>query len=105
MSTISTPPEWDESMDVYLGESCDHLHLVQTAVPSGIKFNVYELKRDCSEWFVKYQVDFGVRLLMLIPENEEREEDSFCNEILKTAVSILIHLKLDFEDDEDLALL
>ncbi|GAA0184633.1 hypothetical protein LIER_31921 [Lithospermum erythrorhizon] len=125
MSTISTPPEWDESMDVYLGESCDHLHLVQTAVPSGIKFNVYELKRDCSEWFVKYQLHLGL-LFNAYPwkmrckyfdsyvyfvrsfVRGQREEDSFL--VMETPGKI-VRLNLafhtfeeiwDFEDDEDL---
>ncbi|XP_033515734.1 F-box protein At5g07610-like [Nicotiana tomentosiformis] len=40
----------------YFGESCDHLHLIQISNPQ-IQFDVYEMKRDYSDWFVKYKVD------------------------------------------------
>ncbi|KAG8381567.1 hypothetical protein BUALT_Bualt06G0135000 [Buddleja alternifolia] len=40
----------------YLGESCDHLHLVLN-YDIGADVIVYEMKRDRSEWFVKYRVD------------------------------------------------
>ncbi|KAL3834674.1 hypothetical protein ACJIZ3_009410 [Penstemon smallii] len=42
----------------YFGESCDHLHFVETR-DTHIQFKVYEMKRDYSEWFVKYQVDLS----------------------------------------------
>ncbi|KAG8373723.1 hypothetical protein BUALT_Bualt11G0054400 [Buddleja alternifolia] len=40
----------------YFGESCDHLHIIGNH-DMKIAFNVYEMKRDYSEWFVKYRVD------------------------------------------------
>ncbi|KAK6155938.1 hypothetical protein DH2020_010186 [Rehmannia glutinosa] len=40
----------------YFGEFCDHLHIVESCVAQKI-FDVYEMKRDYSEWFVKYRVD------------------------------------------------
>lgn len=40
----------------FFGESNDHLHLIPTNQFEN-DFNVYELKRDYSEWFVKYNVD------------------------------------------------
>ncbi|KAL0416066.1 UNVERIFIED_CONTAM: F-box protein [Sesamum latifolium] len=43
----------------YFGESYDHLHFVETH-DYGIAFDVYEMKRDYSEWFVKYRVDLTV---------------------------------------------
>ncbi|KAL3650399.1 hypothetical protein CASFOL_006802 [Castilleja foliolosa] len=44
-----------EISDYYFGESCDHLHFVD-AHRELDEFNVYEMKRDYSEWFVKYKV-------------------------------------------------
>lgn len=57
------PDGWDRDGIIgpriaYLGESCDHLHLIEI-YGSNIQFNVYEMKRDYSEWFVKYQVDLA----------------------------------------------
>ncbi|KAG5607320.1 hypothetical protein H5410_028812 [Solanum commersonii] len=41
----------------YFGESCDHLHLTKISFYT-VRFDVYEMKRDDSEWFVKYKIDF-----------------------------------------------
>ncbi|KAK4489391.1 hypothetical protein RD792_005200 [Penstemon davidsonii] len=43
----------------YFGESCDHLHFI-AACQYEIQFDVYEMKRDYSEWFVKYKVDLSL---------------------------------------------
>ncbi|XP_011076525.1 F-box protein At5g07610-like [Sesamum indicum] len=40
----------------YFGESCDHLHII-VSYDTETAFDVYEMKRDYSEWFVKYRVD------------------------------------------------
>lgn len=45
---------WIDMQFVYFGVSGDHLHLVGVSWP---KFNVYEMKRDYSGWFVKFRVD------------------------------------------------
>ncbi|KAK6155936.1 hypothetical protein DH2020_010184 [Rehmannia glutinosa] len=42
--------------DYFFGQSCGHLHFIETPC-STIQFDVYEMKRDYSEWFVKYQVN------------------------------------------------
>ncbi|KAL3649788.1 hypothetical protein CASFOL_006191 [Castilleja foliolosa] len=55
-----SPPLRDGSYykrnDYSFGESCDHLHFVD-AYRTLDKFIVYEMKRDYSEWFVRYNVD------------------------------------------------
>ncbi|XP_009765975.1 F-box protein At5g07610-like [Nicotiana tabacum] len=59
LGVIPMPPVPDNYVSVtisYFGESCDHLHLIQISNPQ-IQFDVYEMKRDYSEWFVKYKVD------------------------------------------------
>ncbi|KAK4431691.1 F-box protein [Sesamum alatum] len=43
----------------YFGESCDHLHIIKSH-DYEVAFDVYEMKRDYSEWFVKYRVDLTV---------------------------------------------
>ncbi|KAK4489396.1 hypothetical protein RD792_005205 [Penstemon davidsonii] len=50
----------------YFGESCDHLHFI-IACQYEIRFDVYEMKRDYSEWFVKYKVDLS-RVVAAYPE-------------------------------------
>ncbi|KAL3650418.1 hypothetical protein CASFOL_006821 [Castilleja foliolosa] len=42
--------------DYYFGESGDHLHFVD-AYKTVSEFIVYEMRRDYSEWFVKYKVN------------------------------------------------
>ncbi|KZV13782.1 F-box protein-like [Dorcoceras hygrometricum] len=44
--------------DNYFGESCDHLHFIDMRGPR-VKLVVYELERDYSGWFMKYQVDLS----------------------------------------------
>ncbi|KAA8533899.1 hypothetical protein F0562_031416 [Nyssa sinensis] len=51
------PDGWDERRFGYFGESRDHLHLVEIYGPSTSRFNVYEMERDYSKWFVKFRVD------------------------------------------------
>ncbi|KAG8390234.1 hypothetical protein BUALT_Bualt01G0062600 [Buddleja alternifolia] len=55
---IPDPEDWDWRSNYYFGESCDHLHYIEIIGPQ-IQFNVYEMKRDYSEWFVKYHVDLS----------------------------------------------
>ncbi|KAK6117848.1 hypothetical protein DH2020_048411 [Rehmannia glutinosa] len=50
------PDGWDWRSNYYFGESCDHLHYIEIIGPQ-IQFNVYEMRRDYSEWFIKYKVD------------------------------------------------
>ncbi|KAG8390236.1 hypothetical protein BUALT_Bualt01G0062800 [Buddleja alternifolia] len=52
------PNGWHRKINYYFGESCDHLHYVEIVGPQ-IQFNVYEVRRDYSEWFIKYQVDLS----------------------------------------------
>ncbi|WMV31103.1 hypothetical protein MTR67_024488 [Solanum verrucosum] len=68
----------------YFGESCGHLHLTKISFYT-IRFDVYEMRRDDSEWFVKYKVDFerpdheltycSFTILSLV--RGKREEDAF----------------------------
>ncbi|KAL3834675.1 hypothetical protein ACJIZ3_009411 [Penstemon smallii] len=53
---FSNDVHWSD--EYYFGESCDHLHFVETR-DTQIQLKVYEMKRDYSEWFVKYQVDLS----------------------------------------------
>ncbi|KAF7811479.1 F-box protein [Senna tora] len=48
---------WNHRRIEYFGESNDHLHLIEIYWPWTTKFDVYEMKRDHSGWFVKYHVD------------------------------------------------
>ncbi|KAM7491690.1 hypothetical protein LguiA_034611 [Lonicera macranthoides] len=44
----------------YFGESSGHLHLIETNELGKIQFDVFEMERDCSGWFVKYCVDLSL---------------------------------------------
>jgi len=68
----------------YFGESCGHLHLTKISFYT-IRFDVYEMRRDDSEWFVKYKVDFErpdheltyINFTILSLVRGKREEDAF----------------------------
>ncbi|XP_059669334.1 F-box protein At5g07610-like [Cornus florida] len=58
LGTMPMQPHCDERFKRpfrYFGKSHDHLHLVEIYFMT--QFDVYEMKRDYSEWFVKYRVD------------------------------------------------
>ncbi|PHT45267.1 hypothetical protein CQW23_14425 [Capsicum baccatum] len=52
---------WDDDQEVrvaYYGESCGYLHLVQVHSRQMLIFyNIYEMKSDSTEWYLKYQVN------------------------------------------------
>ncbi|THF94860.1 hypothetical protein TEA_007069 [Camellia sinensis var. sinensis] len=62
IGTIPMPPipheDWKARPFRYYGELNEHLHLV-IICNSRIQFDVYEMERDYSGWFVKYHVDLG----------------------------------------------
>ncbi|KAL3650420.1 hypothetical protein CASFOL_006823 [Castilleja foliolosa] len=76
----------------FFGESCDHLHYVNLE-KTGFSFfgydafDVYEMRRDYSEWFVKYKVDIrsalrrdlfdDVSLYALVRGKDDEDKGSF----------------------------
>ncbi|XP_051122854.1 F-box protein At5g07610-like [Andrographis paniculata] len=52
------PRQWDWRSNYYFDESGGHLHYIEV-LGSMNRFNVYEMKNDYSEWFVKYEVDLS----------------------------------------------
>lgn len=59
MPPVPIPFGYKERRRVHFGESYDHVHLIEINGPPTILFDVYELKRDYSGWFVKYHVDLN----------------------------------------------
>ncbi|KAH9648011.1 F-box protein [Citrus sinensis] len=59
---------------VCFGESREHLHIVVNNDRCRKKFNVYEMKRDYSGWFVKYHVDLDA-LIDAFPEIDASLDD------------------------------
>ncbi|KAL3650416.1 hypothetical protein CASFOL_006819 [Castilleja foliolosa] len=57
--------------DYYFGETCDHLYFIDANREVG-EFNVYEMKRDYSEWFVKYKVNVPDAQISYSPISRER---------------------------------
>nr|XP_043633745.1 F-box protein At5g07610-like [Erigeron canadensis] len=49
----------EENYSNYLFESRDHLLVIEIQRPHTSKFKIHDLKKDYSEWFVKYNVDLG----------------------------------------------
>nr|GMC94360.1 F-box protein At5g07610-like [Ipomoea batatas] len=54
---MAMPPMPDQKRVRYMQESCGHLHLIDIHGPKTTQFKVYEMERDYSGWFVKFQVD------------------------------------------------
>ncbi|KAB2614458.1 F-box protein [Pyrus ussuriensis x Pyrus communis] len=57
---VSRPPDYNvfrKREYVYFGESRGHLHLIEIYRPCFTQFDVMEMGRDYSGWFVKYHVD------------------------------------------------
>lgn len=57
-STPAIHDHWNLGTSFYFGESCDHLHFIET-FGAQLQLDVYEMKRDYSEWFVKYKFDIS----------------------------------------------
>ncbi|KAL3650400.1 hypothetical protein CASFOL_006803 [Castilleja foliolosa] len=91
----------------YFGESCDHLHFVD-AHRELDEFIVYEMKRDYSEWFVKFIVsvpeiqrdysewDYSEWLVKHKANNENSYESFY-----KYKVSVQVDTVVRGENDED----
>ncbi|KAK9275279.1 hypothetical protein L1049_022541 [Liquidambar formosana] len=63
LRTMPMPPiQSGQSIRTYrfFGESRGHLHLVEFFGYFTIQFDVFELERDYSKWFIKYRVDLDV---------------------------------------------
>lgn len=92
----------------YFGESDGHLHLIEISEREIRSFNILEMKRDYSEWFVRYRVDFE-RLSRIHHENGsyrrkfyilyifqlENEEEDIFGLVLSNAVSTYLYLVSD----------
>ncbi|GER43627.1 F-box family protein, partial [Striga asiatica] len=64
--TMPIPPACWNCVDYcYFGESFGHLHYIK-GIGRSLQFKVYEMRRDYSEWFVKYEVNL-LPLLMAYP--------------------------------------
>lgn len=66
-----SPEHGDRRSSYYFGESCGHLHYVEM-FGERVGADVYEMKRDYSEWFVKYKVDISC-VVASYPEMVRRE--------------------------------
>ncbi|KAM7504604.1 hypothetical protein LguiB_003508 [Lonicera macranthoides] len=77
IGTIPMPPipeDFEERRLRYFGVSNNHLHLVEIYGPCTTIFNVYEMERDYSGWFVKFRVDLDA-LMNAFPESISRYLD------------------------------
>lgn len=87
----------------YLGESNDHLHLIESSCPLPTRFNVYEMMdKEYSGWFVKYQVDMEAVLMKpvmtwteLNPNNNYNRSTYQCFQFYKFAIIDVVRRKKD----------
>lgn len=70
------PPPREGGRVGYFGESCGYLHLVAVYEPPGDRFDVYEMKSDCDEWFLKYRVD-AKQVFAALPEMRSDWDDFY----------------------------
>ncbi|KAM7499505.1 hypothetical protein LguiA_023919 [Lonicera macranthoides] len=99
IGTIPMPPipeDFEERRLRYFGVSNNHLHLVEIYGPCTTIFNVYEMERDYSGWFVKFRVDLDA-LMNAFPESISRYLDPSDLHYYKFVILGLVR----GEDDED----
>ncbi|XP_061993953.1 F-box protein At5g07610-like [Rosa rugosa] len=87
------PTEWPRLAQRYFGESGGHLYLIETYKNCKTQFDVMEMERDYSGWFVKYHVDLhsvftalpdpnAFVILCLSQEKEKHEEEDSSADLL-----------------------
>ncbi|KAK1576636.1 hypothetical protein Q3G72_015448 [Acer saccharum] len=90
----------------YFGESRRHLHLVDMYGPSSTKFNVYEMERDYSGWFVKYRFDVdGITIAFPEMIRSHHVHALFHNEEFNHEFSILEIIREANEEESYMVLL
>ncbi|KAL6989448.1 hypothetical protein U1Q18_015197 [Sarracenia purpurea var. burkii] len=68
---------WYDKEVMHYGESRRHLHLVEIFSPT-TRFNVYEMERDYSGWFVKFRVDLA-GVATSFPEMTQTRGNWYCS--------------------------
>lgn len=71
------PDDFDETGIRHFGECGGHLHLVEICTTSMTKFNVYEMERDHSGWFVKFKVNLNEVAKTYLKIERYHNEDGF----------------------------
>ncbi|KAM5552877.1 F-box protein [Rosa sericea] len=93
LDSESWPTEWPRLAQRYFGESGGHLYLIETYKHCKTQFDVMEMERDYSGWFVKYHVDLdplftalpnsnAFVILCLSQEKEKHEEEDSSADLL-----------------------
>lgn len=87
-ATMAMPARPDNKRVRYMQESCEHLHLIDIHGPRTTQFKVYEMQRDYSGWFVKYEVDIE-NVMNAFPESISKNlpvSDQFYYKFLTTSI-------------------
>ncbi|WCJ34682.1 F-box family protein [Euphorbia peplus] len=101
--SFPAPPftdRWGKRRSRYFGQSGGHLHLIEIYEARSIKFDVYEMNKDYSEWIVRFHVDLE-HLVEEFPEmvmSYMGDLDSVC--YLFAVLSVV-----EEEDEDDSSLL
>ncbi|XP_059637062.1 F-box protein At5g07610-like [Cornus florida] len=85
----------------YFGESNGHLHLIENYRTVTTQFDVFEMERDYSKWFVKYRVDL-VGIVNAFPKMDRSRRDIRCMNYY--AYSILNLVREEDENESSLLL-
>lgn len=88
----------------YFGESGGHLHLIDIYGPRTSRFKVFEMERDYSNWFVKYEVDLDP-IIATFPEMIRDFVDPFDSFSYAFLIMFLIREEKKDDDDDDSLLL
>lgn len=102
MPMPESPSEWDWRHVSYFGASRDHLHLVESYGPHTTQFNVYEMEKDYSRWFVKYRVDINPVAIAIFPQMKQVWLDPL--NVHYCAFSILCLVRGETEEESFLVL-
>ncbi|XP_019200197.1 PREDICTED: F-box protein At5g07610-like [Ipomoea nil] len=99
-ATMAMPPMPDQKRVRYMQESCGHLHLIDIHGPKTTQFKVYEMERDYSGWFVKYQVDIE-NVMNAFPESISKNLEISDKFYYKFLTASIVRYEENDEEDED----
>ncbi|KAF3434832.1 hypothetical protein FNV43_RR21919 [Rhamnella rubrinervis] len=94
-------PNWSDMRLEYFGLSGDHLHIVGIYEPLWPNFDVYEMKRDYSGWFVKFSVELE-EVPIQFPEMIQKTRVP--HEFLNYAYKIICIVRGELDDESYLVL-
>lgn len=94
------PDGKEERRVEYFANCGENLYLIEIYEPEDLQFNVYEMKEDRSEWFVKYVVDLRC-VAVAFPEMIPSEEDLEWGFLCRFSVMAVVGSGIEVDDDRE----